>query len=97
MKRKSGFPARWAMLSTVPVTKLSIPTTLWPCLRSRSIRCEPRNPAAPVTTELDLDNFGAFLSGIEVSGDPSAETRSRLPLRVYPRHQGEFISLLFQR
>jgi hypothetical protein len=45
-------------------TKLSIPTTLWPRDRRRSTRCDPKKPAAPVTTEagrMALD----FLPGTE--------------------------------
>src|SRR3990172_1439821 len=53
MKRKSSLPARWAMLSTLPVTKLSIATTWWPSWSRRSQRCEPTNPAPPVTTILN--------------------------------------------
>ena len=48
------------MLSTEPVTKLSMPMTLWPRARSKSARCEPRNPAAPVTTEVGC---GFFIQG----------------------------------
>src|SRR5260221_6100353 len=52
MNLKLGLPPRCTMLSTEPVTKLSRPMTLWPRDRSRSVRCEPRKPAAPVTTEV---------------------------------------------
>src|SRR6266446_1765474 len=52
MNLKFGLPPRCEMLSTVPVTKLSMPMTLWPRARRRSVRCEPRKPAAPVTTEV---------------------------------------------
>src|SRR6266436_2855554 len=52
MNLKLGLPPRWAMLSTEPVTKLSMPMTLWPRARSKSVKCEPRKPAAPVTTEV---------------------------------------------
>src|SRR5690242_21796131 len=50
MKRKLPLPARCEMLFTVPVTRLSMPITRWPRLSSKSVKCEPRNPAAPVTT-----------------------------------------------
>src|SRR5438132_560469 len=40
------------MLSTVPVTRLSMAITLWSRLSSKSTRCDPRNPAPPVTTEV---------------------------------------------
>ena len=35
------------MFSGLPVMKLSTPTTSCPCDSSRSVRCEPRKPAAP--------------------------------------------------
>src|SRR5262245_42401879 len=54
MNLKSGLPPRWAMLSTEPVTKLSMAMTLWPRASSRSTRWEPRKPAPPVTTEVGL-------------------------------------------
>ena len=38
------------MLSTLPVTRLSMATTSSPRSSSASQRCEPRNPAPPVTT-----------------------------------------------
>src|SRR5207302_10343469 len=40
---------RWAMLSLVPLKKLSAHSTSLPSATSRSQRCEPRNPAPPVT------------------------------------------------
>src|SRR5262245_27445676 len=52
MNRKSRFPARCAMLSTLPVTRLSMAMTLWPRSNNRSTKCEPRNPAPPVTTDV---------------------------------------------
>lgn len=45
------------MLSTVPVTKLSMPMTLWPRAISKSVKCDPKNPAAPVTTEVNCFFF----------------------------------------
>src|SRR5579883_2300362 len=38
------------MLSVLPVMRLSITTTSKPSANSRSHRCEPRNPAPPVTS-----------------------------------------------
>src|SRR5262245_11207763 len=52
MKRKRLLPIKCARLSGLPVMKLSIPTTEWPLSSKRSQRCEPRNPAAPVTRTL---------------------------------------------
>src|SRR4051812_29427299 len=37
------------MLENVPVKRLSIQKTRWPCWMSRSQRCEPMKPAPPVT------------------------------------------------
>src|SRR3954470_23566113 len=47
-------PARWAMLSTLPVSRLSTPTTVHPRSSSVSERCDPMNPAAPVMTALGM-------------------------------------------
>src|ERR1035438_8975332 len=57
MNLKLGLPPRCEMLSTEPVTKLSRPMTLWPRDKTRSVRCEPRKPAAPVMTEMGLGFF----------------------------------------
>ena len=43
---------RWARLFSEPVIRLSIPITSCPSASRWSVRCEPRNPAAPVTTHL---------------------------------------------
>src|SRR5579859_456498 len=40
---------RWAMLRRLPVSRLSTHTTWWPSASSASQRCEPINPAPPVT------------------------------------------------
>lgn len=40
------------MFAMLPVIRLSIPITRWPSASRRSVRCEPRNPAPPVTTEI---------------------------------------------
>src|ERR1044071_3662750 len=45
---------RCAIFDMSPVRKLSIPTTEWPRLSSASHRCDPMNPAAPVTTDLRM-------------------------------------------
>src|SRR5882724_869031 len=69
MNLKFGLPPRWEMLSTDPVTKLSMPITLWPRDSSRSVRCDPRKPAAPVTTEVGLDFPLLILAIINVRRD----------------------------
>ena len=40
-----------------PIDYLKIPMTLCPRESSRSVRCEPRNPAAPVTTDVSCFFF----------------------------------------
>src|ERR1039458_3453487 len=57
---KPRLPPKCEMLSTAPVTKLSMPTTLCPRANNRSTRCEPRKPAAPVTTEVGPDEERCF-------------------------------------
>src|SRR5688572_14311875 len=42
------------MFSTSPVSRLSMPTTEKPLSRRYSERCEPMNPAAPVTSALGI-------------------------------------------
>src|SRR4051812_20236871 len=49
MNSKNGLPKRWAMFSLLPVNRLSTHSTSWPAWSSSSHRCEPRNPAPPVT------------------------------------------------
>src|SRR6186713_3058153 len=51
-------PARCAMLSTLPVSRLSMPTTDQPRLSSVSERWEPMKPAAPVMTALGMVSEG---------------------------------------
>src|SRR4051812_50115571 len=41
-----------SMLRSDPVTRLSTQVTRWPRARRASQRCDPRNPAPPVTTEV---------------------------------------------
>src|SRR6266404_4169282 len=47
--RTFGFPATARRFSALPVEKSSITTTVFPSAKSRSTRCEPMNPAPPVT------------------------------------------------
>ena len=42
----------YSKLTTLPVMKLSTPTTVKPSFRSRSTRWDPTNPAAPETNAL---------------------------------------------
>src|SRR5690349_10719077 len=44
----------WAMFSSEPVSRLSTQMTRCPSARRRSQRCEPRNPAPPVTTDVGI-------------------------------------------
>src|SRR5947209_2473463 len=47
---KRQWDLMWAILSGLPVRKLSRPTTVWPSARRRSHICDPMKPAAPETT-----------------------------------------------
>jgi hypothetical protein len=58
LTKVKSFVARWAMLSTLPVRRLSIPTTDQPRAMRVSERCEPMNPAAPVMTALGIQALG---------------------------------------
>src|SRR4051794_12164962 len=49
MSSKCGLPRRWRMFSFEPVKKLSTQRTSCPSATRRSQRCEPMNPAPPVT------------------------------------------------
>mmetsp|Transcript_17664 Transcript_17664/g.31905 ORF Transcript_17664/g.31905 Transcript_17664/m.31905 type:complete len:207 (-) Transcript_17664:61-681(-) len=48
-REKLGWCSQCSMLRFWPVKKLSITTTSWPKLMSLSTRCDPTNPAPPVT------------------------------------------------
>src|SRR3954454_22650921 len=47
-----------AMLAREPVSKLSTQITRWPRRSSSSQRCDPRNPAPPVTTQVAMSAAG---------------------------------------
>src|SRR6185369_5931068 len=49
MNSKNGLPKRCAMFSLLPVNRLSTHSTSCPACSNASQRCEPRNPAPPVT------------------------------------------------
>src|SRR5438874_2638475 len=51
------------MLAALPVTRLSIAITRWPSAIKRSVKCEPKKPAPPVTTETTCD-LGAIARSI---------------------------------
>src|SRR5919106_3155117 len=48
----------WAMLARDPVSKLSTQMTRWPRRSSSSHRCDPRNPAPPVTRQVGMTRAG---------------------------------------
>ena len=62
----------WAMLASVPVSRLSTQITRWPRRSSSSHRCEPRNPAPPVTR---LVGMASNLAGSGRRGARSARLR----------------------
>src|SRR5207344_601733 len=43
-----------SMFASEPVSRLSRQRTRWPSPRRASHRCEPRNPAPPVTTDVGM-------------------------------------------
>src|SRR4051812_41269174 len=57
-------PARCAMLSTLPVSRLSMPTTVQPRSSSVSDRCDPMKPAAPVMTALGMCGSSPVLASV---------------------------------
>src|SRR5215218_10056167 len=48
----------WAMLARDPVSKLSTQITRWLRRNSSSHRCDPRNPAPPVTRQVAMLRAG---------------------------------------
>src|SRR5919108_915337 len=48
----------WAILARDPVSKLSTQITRWPRRSSSSHRCDPRNPAPPVTRQVAMSRAG---------------------------------------
>src|SRR3954452_11206325 len=46
-----------SMLRSDPVSRLSTQMTRWPRRRSSSHRCEPKNPAPPVTRQVDMNRL----------------------------------------
>src|SRR3990172_3480060 len=90
MNWKSQLPARCAMLSVLPVRRLSMATTARPSESRRSHRCEPRKPAPPVTRtrsfiaspprEREIVHYArAIPAGIgESDGDAAATPGGRL-------------------
>src|SRR5947199_8251704 len=61
-----------SMLASVPVSRLSTQMTRWPRRRSSSHRCDPRNPAPPVTrlvgmTRVRLSSAGGSAQDVLVA------------------------------
>src|SRR5215469_6706172 len=50
----------WPIFAVLPVIRLSMAITRWPSASKRSVRCDPKKPAAPVTTETGWDCFLAI-------------------------------------
>src|ERR1039457_4369462 len=61
------------MFARLPVMRLSIAMTRSPSASSRSVRCDPRKPAPPVTTE----TFCELEAIAEVSNSPVKAWRER--------------------
>src|SRR3954451_7688537 len=62
-----------SMLFSDPVSRLSTQMTRWPRRRSSSHRCDPRNPAPPVTRQVAMDAQGTPYG----PGKASAQRRAR--------------------
>src|SRR3954469_25368641 len=63
-----------AMFFSDPVSRLSTQMTRWPRRRSSSQRCDPRNPAPPVTRQVAMNAQGTACAG-------SRTARGRAPAR----------------
>src|SRR4029450_2165111 len=69
------------MFATSPVIRLSIPTTEKPRSSRYSLRCDPRNPAAPVTKALGILVQGDLVQGHRRRAKPDSLRRSARGLR----------------
>src|ERR1700739_742784 len=100
-------PARWSMFAIRPVDTSSRQTTVSPRAINRSHRCDPRNPAPPVTrtrlpTPLQLSSLSVGLCVAHTAVSPS---RVSPPLRVEAiapiddvlgsRHRAELVRVQF--
>src|SRR5215211_6844151 len=89
-KRNSG--ARMcSMLARDPVSTLSTQMTRWPRRRSSSQRCEPRNPAPPVTRQVGMTAQGIASAG----GRPARQRpahRPDTPRRYRPGARAEALA-----
>ncbi len=63
-----SFPARCAIFCGSPVRKLSMPITEFPSASNNSHKCDPKNPAAPVTSIFMV--FPYFQSKNEINPSP---------------------------
>src|SRR4051794_36169222 len=68
-KTKSG-DRMCSMFRSDPVSRLSTQMTRWPRRRSSSHRCEPKNPAPPVTRQVDMSrlDYGSRAGDFAESG-----------------------------
>jgi hypothetical protein len=57
------------MLSGDPVIELSMAITGNPSVMRRSLKCDPRNPAPPVTTAIFLEEVASNIPILEVPGN----------------------------
>src|SRR5262245_7630034 len=63
-----------------PVSRLSMPTTLMPRSSSSSERCEPRNPAAPVTRTLGISVRVLLAEAAENREDEDLDVEQKRPV-----------------
>src|SRR6266513_5034535 len=61
------------MFEAAPVTRLSTHTTCQPSASSRSLRCDPRKPAPPVTTARKLGAADAAIDEAAFPHRPGVE------------------------
>src|SRR5687768_5860936 len=73
------------MLPRNPVKKLSTQSTSWPSARRRPQRCEPRNPAPPVTSERLRDENLILMLQLERNDRTKIQATA---IRVTRRHPG---------
>src|SRR3954452_25324158 len=83
MSRKSNASER--MCSTLfnePVSRLSTQVTRWPRRSSSSHRCDPRNPAPPVTRQVAMDLEGIAYCGFSAGAQHRARARPAVSARA---------------
>src|SRR4051812_29021701 len=68
-RNKNSGTRMCAMFLRDPVSRLSTQMTRWPRRRSSSHRCDPRNPAPPVTRQVAMNTQGTACAGSRTARD----------------------------